>query len=312
MGRSFSTQDVRAQEGFAYWQHNVERTFASPTHNRMLSEEAFHGELDVKSLGRSALISRIRSTPIEYGEMDDVEYSDDYFICLSLCPLARLTQSGVTSEQHAGDIVMYDNHQPFRYTFPQGDNQIVISVPHALVREHIKDCEAWLNVTLKRDAPLVSFVAAMLEQAWLTEEQEEVFGDQMLRAILMMLGTAFQAASGEASALVQRDKRNNLALAQHYIEQQLGDPALSVASISSHLHMSARTLSRLFAKQNTSVMRWVWLQRLKACRRMLLTHQEMAISDIAYQQGFSNLPHFNKLFKEKYGMTPSQMRDSAA
>lgn len=308
MGRSYSTQDVRAQETFDYWQSLVENTYVSSTNNKNLTEGDFSGELAVKSLGKSALISRIRSTPLEYQETSDGKRTDDYFICLSLCPKAHLSQGGQISTQLEGDIVIYDNRLPFCYSFPEGDNQIVIALPHSVFTKQIPDIELYLNKTLRSSSPLGKFVGTMIEQAWESDEMEEIFGDQIMTAILTLLKTAYQADAPSTSREVQRYRRDTLTLAKQYIQTHLGDTSLSVETISQQLHMSARTLSRLFSRDNTSVMRWVWQQRLQACHRMLLSQKDTAISDIAYQFGFSNLPHFNKLFKEKYGLTPTELR----
>ncbi len=310
MGRSYSTRDVRAQESFEYWQNLVGSTYTAFTKNTNLTEGEFQGELSVKSLGRSALITRIHSTPMEYHEMEEASYTDDYFICLSLCPYAQLTQNGITSEQFSGDMVIYDNNQPFSYRFPEGDNQIVISVPHFVFNAEVNSFSALLNKTLKSDSPLGSFVSSMIQQAWESEEQEDIYGDKMLSAILSILSSAFEAASPEGNQAALRDKRDNLSLVQQFIVENMEDPTLSVESISQQFHMSSRTLSRLFSKENTSVMRWVWQQRIKASYKTLVTNLDIPVSEVAYQHGFSNMSHFSKMFKETYGITPSQLRQS--
>ncbi|EKO3909581.1 helix-turn-helix domain-containing protein [Vibrio fluvialis] len=308
MSRSYSTRDVRAQESFEYWQSLVGSTYSAVTKNTNLTEGDFQGELAVKSLGRSALITRIHSTPMEYHETEEASYTDDYFICLSLCPYAQLTQNNTTTEQSYGDIVVYDNNQPFSYRFPQGDNQIVISVPHLVFNASVNSAEFLLNKTLKRDSPLGRFVGSMIEQAWESEEQEDIVGDKMLFAILSMLGSAFEVASPEGDRAIQRDKKDNLTLVQQFIIDNIGDSSLSVESISQQFHMSSRTLSRLFSKEKTSVMRWVWQQRIKASYKWVMTKPDVPISDIAHHHGFSNISHFSKMFKETYGVTPSQLR----
>ncbi|KFZ38700.1 AraC family transcriptional regulator [Shewanella mangrovi] len=308
MSRSYSTQDVRAQESFDYWQDLVENTYVSSTNNKNLTEGKFSGELKVKSLGARALITRIKSTPMEYRETLEGKRTDDYFICLSLCPKAHLSQNDQTSTQLAGDIVLYDNRLPFCYSFPEGDNQIVISLPHAVLTEQLPDVELYLNKTLSSCSPLGRFVGTMIQQAWENDELEEIFGDQILNAILALLKAAYHAATPSTLGEVQQYRRDTLTLAKQYIQNHLGETSLSVETISLQLHMSARTLSRLFSRDNTSVMRWVWQQRLQACHRVLLSQQDTPISDIAYQFGFSNLSHFNKLFKDKYGITPTELR----
>ncbi|WP_323877444.1 AraC family transcriptional regulator [Aeromonas caviae] len=308
MGRSYSTQDVRAQDSFDYWNELVENTYASSSENKNLTEGHFDGELSVKSLGSSALITRIKSTPMEYKETYSGKRTDDYFLCLSLCPQALLTQNGMSSIQLENDIVVYDNNLPFNYLFPDGDNQIVISVPHVVMRQHIPGIKNYLNKTLNGTSPLGKLITTMIQETWELDELEEVYGDRVLSTILTLLNIAFDAAEPTSIKAVKNYKRDKLALAKEYIQANLGDSTLTVEKISQQLHMSARTLSRLFTRENSSMMRWLWLQRLKACHRALLFKPELPISEIAYEYGFSNLSHFNKLFKETYNMTPSDLR----
>ena len=49
--------------------------------------------------------------------------------------------------------------------------------------------------------------------------------------------------------------------------------------------------------------------RLREARR-LLTTTELSISEIAYEAGFSTPAYFTKCFREAYGQTPSELRDS--
>jgi AraC-like DNA-binding protein len=49
--------------------------------------------------------------------------------------------------------------------------------------------------------------------------------------------------------------------------------------------------------------------RLDHARRLLLASDD-SISTIAYAVGFSNLSHFNRLFRRVYGRPPSEMRSA--
>ncbi|TXS91863.1 helix-turn-helix domain-containing protein [Parahaliea maris] len=309
MGRTYSTEDVRSQDGFDHWEDWVSTTYSAPTTNINLADGQFRGSLAVKSLGKSALITRIQSSPVAYNEVTTSEYSDNYFICLSLCPISQLTQNGQTSEQESGDIVICDGGQPYSFHFPKGDDQVVISLPHTIFDTHINDAQSVTNKTLKHGSPLGQFIASMISQAWESEEQEELYGDKVLESILSMLDTAYRAASDGDKRQVTEYKKDNLQRAKEYIVTHLSDPALSLERISHDIHLSSRTLSRLFAKEGTTAIRWLWQQRLDACRRAILSEPNAQLGDIAHRYGFSNTAHFSKMFKETYGLRPSAFRD---
>lgn len=48
--------------------------------------------------------------------------------------------------------------------------------------------------------------------------------------------------------------------------------------------------------------------RLSQASRLLLADTDEPIMDIARKCGFNSIPHFNRVFKKKYGITPSALR----
>ena len=52
--------------------------------------------------------------------------------------------------------------------------------------------------------------------------------------------------------------------------------------------------------------------RLTEASRLLTEKSSAAVSEIAYLVGYSNVPYFNKLFKEEFGCTPKSFRTLAA
>lgn len=52
--------------------------------------------------------------------------------------------------------------------------------------------------------------------------------------------------------------------------------------------------------------------RLTEASRLLTENSSAAVSEIAYSVGYSNVPYFNKLFKEEFGCTPKSFRVLAA
>lgn len=57
--------------------------------------------------------------------------------------------------------------------------------------------------------------------------------------------------------------------------------------------------------------KWINEQRL-AHARMLLQHTDKQVSEIAMECGFENIPHFIRIFKQEYGVTPSADRAKKA
>ena len=96
-------------------------------------------------------------------------------------------------------------------------------------------------------------------------------------------------------------------MVKQFILANLEQTELTVEKISSATHVTPRTLSRLFATENTTIIRWLWQQRLCASHQALIAGRFNQVSEAALSFGFTNLSHFSRAFKQAYGMSPQQL-----
>jgi len=94
------------------------------------------------------------------------------------------------------------------------------------------------------------------------------------------------------------------------IETQYRDPALSARRLASQLGLSARYVNELLHETGHSFTERVLELRLQEALRLLASPQCRAarISDIAYRAGFSDISHFNRSFRQRFGCTPKAAR----
>ncbi|MFN3987708.1 MAG: helix-turn-helix transcriptional regulator [Rhodocyclaceae bacterium] len=97
------------------------------------------------------------------------------------------------------------------------------------------------------------------------------------------------------------------------IETHLLDPALCVSWIIGRHRISERYLRALFATQATTFTDYVTNRRLLHAFRHLTDPGQWhrPVSDIAYASGFGDLSWFNRSFRRRFGMTPSEAREQA-
>lgn len=80
----------------------------------------------------------------------------------------------------------------------------------------------------------------------------------------------------------------------------------SVAKIASKLNKSERGLERLFRKYvGLSPREFLSLRRLRKALAMLQQLQNSKLSDVAFQCGYFDQPHFNRSFKKWMGVSPT-------
>lgn len=84
---------------------------------------------------------------------------------------------------------------------------------------------------------------------------------------------------------------------------------IEVSHITAIFHYNQQYLGRLFKKETgLSIREFVLEQRLEHARILLENSNDMVI-EIANRVGFNNVTYFNRQFKRKYSITPSQYRD---
>ena len=89
---------------------------------------------------------------------------------------------------------------------------------------------------------------------------------------------------------------------EHYSEQ------ITIEQMADLCHYSSSHFMKFFKEHmHTGFVHYLNDYRLTMAHRMLGESQE-SILEIAQQCGFDNLSYFNRLFKRKYGVTPSQIR----
>ncbi|WP_339310214.1 AraC family transcriptional regulator [Paenibacillus sp. FSL M7-0896] len=86
---------------------------------------------------------------------------------------------------------------------------------------------------------------------------------------------------------------------------------MNPVSLNDLAYLSGRSLAafkRDFqAIYNTSPLKWVRNRRLDKAKA-LLAETALSVTDICFTTGFENIAHFSKVFKERFGLPPSEFR----
>ena len=98
---------------------------------------------------------------------------------------------------------------------------------------------------------------------------------------------------------------------EEYIEHRLADPCLSLRRISQAFGCSVRTLHRAFNRPGApSLGRYLWRRRVEMSGEILRAPgaASRTLTQIALDLGFCSSAHFSTLFREVFGVTPSEYR----
>jgi AraC-like DNA-binding protein len=95
-----------------------------------------------------------------------------------------------------------------------------------------------------------------------------------------------------------------------FILDNLEDSELDLARIAAAHRISVRYLHLLFQPLGRTVSSWIREQRLMRCRDALVSRKskDLQVTEIAYQWGFSDPAHFSRVFRKRFGESPSSAR----
>lgn len=101
---------------------------------------------------------------------------------------------------------------------------------------------------------------------------------------------------------------NTLIEIKKYIRQHYDHPQMSVTFLAEHFGMSPNNVSKLFSrKANMGVLQYIHKIRIEnACNLMLNT--DMTLSEISQHVGYTSNLTFNRAFKARYHMSPSDWK----
>jgi transcriptional regulator GlxA family with amidase domain len=120
------------------------------------------------------------------------------------------------------------------------------------------------------------------------------------------------ASTGDkAEDLGRKGERRSAVLAE--IARRFCDPEFDLTVAARDLGLSRRYIQRLLEGTGKSFTDHVLECRLQRVRAMLIDsrYQHMPIIDIALASGFSDVSHFNHMFRYRFGETPSNVRAAA-
>jgi AraC-like DNA-binding protein len=172
------------------------------------------------------------------------------------------------------------------------------SVAHALVVEHGS----------------TAFLADLMQSA--ADKIGRISSDEIRpleTAITEFLFAAVFSASAARSVIDGSAAKNAIVLrATQLLEAQLSDCELSPSSAAQQLGISVRYLQKLFEEAGENVNHYIRRRRLERAYEELMDslYFQQSIAEISFRWGFNDSAYFSRAFRDLFGLSPSQHRDS--
>ena len=116
----------------------------------------------------------------------------------------------------------------------------------------------------------------------------------------------FELIDNQKSRLIEQIKTEIIKLV-HYTGTV--NPLKLSALLADHLHHDYSYLSNLFSSvEGTTIEKYYIAQKIEKVKELLI-YNELSLSEISYQLGYSSVAHLSAQFKQVTGMTPSQFKN---
>ncbi|MCX4613123.1 MULTISPECIES: AraC family transcriptional regulator [Streptomyces] len=212
-----------------------------------------------------------------------------------------------------GDLVFCDRDRP-HFTHLGNDCQVTV---FRISRHHLGVSESDLRriagVSVRRGEGVGAMASIFLSAlAAGAEFRTSRIGDRLIRSAVDLVTVLVMELLAEASRPKTSDASNAgnemLTRIREFIEVHLMDPDLSPKSIALAHHISVRYLHKLFQNDGTTVSQWVRQRRLSASRQELgrTSNRRLTVAAVARRLGFISPSHFSRVFRDAYGMSPSE------
>jgi AraC-like DNA-binding protein len=218
------------------------------------------------------------------------------------------SQRGRNAETGPGEAFAVLNDAPAEVTHADG-SYFTLLVPRAALAARLKHVE---DATLRRIPQDTEALRLLNSYMSLVRDELMLATPKLRRTVvkhvydLMALALGPPRRLGETGLSAVAAARLRAALA--HLATNFQDPELSLASVAQSQGISPRYLQRLLETAETSFTERLHELRLQRALALLLEADRRRISDIALDSGFSDISHFNRLFRARFGDTPSGVR----
>lgn len=289
-----------------------------PFEMRKIGDRPFEGRLEAAEVG-SLLLTRVTNSAVSVElNMSRRSHEDDALhAAIILSGTRGLDQGGRVSIAREGDLVLLD-HKPAKVvTQKTGDTlatngSLTVGIPRGRLEAMLGPAQryTWLPVEAARAS--TSLVTTFFKELVRVGPRLDPASAERMASIGVDLLVA--SVAERLAQEVPKPLHGTIVLqrAKAYIEANLGDPTLDPPHLAAAMGVSLRRLQELFHEHGRHISEWIWQRRLEVAATRLADPgcRHLPIGSLAYGCGFSHQAHFSRRFRDRFGMTPGEYRQS--
>jgi AraC-like DNA-binding protein len=312
--QSVSTDGVPSHRRVDYW-NDVTCSALTAQVADPVDRRAFCGRMTYLDVGEVRLLELNASGSTVTRTRSHVGNSSQplYLVRLAISGEISTSQAGREVCLRAGDFTLCDTSRPYRMFFREPSDVLIIRISRDRLQQYIGRPEAMVSVFMPGHSGLSGFASRHLRDLWAAAPEFIAHGaaPRILEMTMQLLASAYSAvpeARADRSCLASTHR----AQVRDVIERRLTDPDLTPSSIAAELRLTPWYVHRLYANEQETIARYILRRRLEHCAVALKDplQASQAVTTIAFRYGFNSVPHFCRVFRNRYGMTPSEHRHS--
>jgi AraC-like DNA-binding protein len=222
------------------------------------------------------------------------------------------SQGHRSSEVTAGEAFVYYNRLPPTEASRVATEIRSVKIADATVRGRMGDTERFAGAKLSSAIPELRILAQYVQSLGFVGDLAEASVREMVGGHIVDLVVAALARIDGKGTLGELHciKAARLAAIRRLVEDAFREPTFDTRHAAQRLGISERYIQKLFEETGVTFSDYVTERRLRDAHDKLLDQRlhDKRIQEIAWSAGFSDVSHFNRLFRRRFGEKPSALR----
>ncbi|HOB67706.1 AraC family transcriptional regulator [Ottowia sp.] len=308
MHQHFSTHGLAPHHEFSYWRDVIDGTYF---HLQLdfKNDDHFDGQLDKWELP-TVCLSRLESSPLKYKRLrQQCQHLDrQVLVTVPVTSEVEFSQLGRHMRCLPGQFLLEYSDEPYEFSYGRDNLLWVLKLPESALQARLGNASRYCARAydaqegvgqLFRD--YVQLLAAHCANP--SPTAQALMGAQVVDLLALALRENGEIESDHTTVV----RSAHLARVEAYIRAHLFEADLTPARIAQACGISLRYLHALFQHEERSVAESVRARRLQAAYEQILTGACESVASAAYGTGFGDQAQFSRLFRQEFGINPSDL-----
>lgn len=313
---AFSTERLPRGNSVGVWRSTVRRLQALNFNTKPSGLDPFQArmwacsseQLRLATLNISAVASTHRPDPGLRGSAKAY-----YLLSYHKVGTSFVAQDGREAVINSGDFVVVDTSRPFQIR-TNGMQANTVEIASTKMQEILPEVEGLTSVCIPGRSGAGSILRSTLDDVF--EQAGKIDGeasDFVAESIPYLAAGALAGLPRVDHLLPRRTECHHRYRIRGFARANLKNHELDPEFIARAVGLSLRYVHQLFADEPSSLMQWIWSERVHRCADDLARPalRGRTIGQIAYSWGFNDSAHFSRLFRKVLGTSPRAFRQGS-